>query len=73
MAYYYKVPLDPVYVDLDNIMNVLTNTQPAPLMDQLNYYFGEGGIAFIVDTLQSQIDNIKARQPSETPPFGSRC
>lgn len=73
MAYYYKVNQDPAYVDLDAMITILTQECPQALMAQMNYYFGPGGIKFITDTLQEQVDNIKARQPSETPPFNGRC
>ena len=32
MAYYYKVNQDPAYVDLDEMMNILTKECPQALM-----------------------------------------
>ena len=35
------------------------------LPQNLVYWLGSAGYKFVVDTLQEQVDNIKARQPSE--------
>ena len=68
MAYKYKVSLGHQLIDLDNMMNILTGdnctTHGADLRRELIYEFGDGGYKFIIDTLQEQVDNIKARQPS---------
>lgn len=68
MAYKYKVDLGHQLIDLDDIMDVLTGNsctiQGMDLRRDLIYEFGDGGYKFIVDTLQEQVDNIKARQPS---------
>lgn len=69
MSYKYKVDLGSELIDLDNIMLVLKGDGCTSLGEQLRkeiyYEFGEAGYKFIVETLQEQIDNIKARQPSE--------
>lgn len=69
MAYKYKVDLGSTLIDLDNMMDVLKGDGCTALGEQLRkemfYEFGEAGYKFIVDTLQEQVDNIKARQPSE--------
>ena len=68
MAYKYKVSLGHQLIDLDDMMNVLTGenctTRGVDLRRELIYEFGDGGYKFIVETLQEQVDNIKARQPS---------
>ena len=65
----YKVNLGSELIDLDNIMTVLKGDGCTALGEQLRkemlYEFGEAGYKFIVGTLQEQVDNIKARQPSE--------
>lgn len=69
MTYKYKVDLGHQLIDLDDMMNILTGNNctanGVDLRRELIYEFGNGGYKFIVDTLQEQIDNIKARQPSE--------
>lgn len=69
MAYKYRVNLGSELIDLDNIMTVLKGDKCSFLGEGLRkemcYEFGEAGYKFIVDTLQEQVDNIKARQPSE--------
>ena len=68
MAYKYKVDLGYELIDLDDMMNILTGNncidRGKDLRNELLYQFGQGGVKFIVDTLQEQVDNIKARQPS---------
>lgn len=68
MTYKYKVDLGHQLIDLDDIMNILTGNNctanGVDLCRELIYEFGNGGYKFIVDTLQEQIDNIKASQPS---------
>ena len=68
MSYKYKVSLGHQLIDLDDMMNVLTGdnctTHGMDLRRELIYEFGDGGDKFIVETLQEQVDNIKARQPS---------
>lgn len=65
----YKVDLGSELIDLDNIMTVLKGDGCTALGEGLRkemlYEFGKAGYKFIVDTLQEQVDNIKARQPSE--------
>lgn len=65
----YKVNLGSELIDLDNIMTVLKGDGCTALGEELRkemlYEFGKAGYKFIVDTLQEQVDNIKARQPSE--------
>lgn len=69
MAYKYKVDLGYELIDLDDMMNVLTGnncvSRGKDMRQELLYEFGKGGMQFIIDTLQEQVDNIKARQPSE--------
>lgn len=69
MAYKYKVDLGYELIDLDDMMNILTGnncvSRGEGLRQELLYEFGKGGMQFIIDTLQEQVDNIKARQPSE--------
>ena len=66
--YNYKVNLGSELVDLDRLMDIISGDECAQagekLRTDLKYLFGEGGYKFIVDTLQEQVDNIKARQPS---------
>ena len=68
MAYKYKVDLGYELIDLDDMMNILTGNnctnRGKDLRNELFYQFGQSGVKFIVDTLQEQVDNIKARQPS---------
>lgn len=65
----YKVNLGSELIDLDDMMETLKGnictTHGVDLRREMVYEFGEAGYKFIVDTLQEQIDNIKARQPSE--------
>lgn len=68
--YKYKVDLGSELIDLDDMMKVLHyNTcdikRGQKLRQEMDYQFGQAGYKFIVDTLQEQVDNIKARQPSE--------
>lgn len=67
--YKYKVDLGSELIDLDDMMEVLKGdvctTHGLDLRREMCYEFGEAGYKFIVDTLQEQVDNIKARQPSE--------
>lgn len=69
--YNYKVNLGYELVDLDRMMDILKNgggchdTTGSKVVEELKYLFGDGGYKFIIDTLQEQVDNIKARQPSE--------
>lgn len=75
--YNYKVDLGSELVDLDRLMKIIGGEKCAQTKNEdslsngsklradLKYLFGEGGYKFIVDTLQEQVDNIKARQPSE--------
>lgn len=64
----YKVNLGSELIDLDNIMTVLKGDKCSSLGEGLRkemyYEFGQAGYQFIVDTLQEQVNNIKARQPS---------
>lgn len=66
--YNYKVNLGSELVDLDRLMDIIGGEECAQtgekLRAELRYLFGEGGYKFIVETLQEQVDNIKARQPS---------
>lgn len=68
MAYKYRVNLGSELIDLDNIMTVLKGDKCSSLgkglRQEMYYQFGQAGYKFIVDTLQEQVDNIKARQPS---------
>ena len=70
MGYKYKINMGYDIIDLDEMMDILngdkcnSDSGREELRRQLKYYFGEGGYKFIVDTLQEQVDNIKARQPS---------
>lgn len=64
-------------VDLDELMAYITGKPPTTtsiicqdyrsidLPQNLRYWLGSAGYKFVVDTLQAQVDNIKARQPSE--------
>lgn len=65
----YKVDLGSELIDLDDMIEVLKGdsctVRGIDLRYEMLYEFGEAGYKFIVDTLQEQIDNIKARQPSE--------
>lgn len=67
--YKYKVNLGSELIDLDDMMDTLKGnsctTHGVDLRREMLYEFGEAGYKFIVDTLQEQVDNIKARQPSE--------
>lgn len=71
MGYKYKINMGYDIIDLDEMMDILGGDKCSSdegrdeLRRQLKYYFGDGGYKFIVDTLQEQVDNIKARQPSE--------
>lgn len=66
----YKVNLGSELVDLDRMMDILTNGGKChgsvgdDIIEELRYLFGDGGYKFIIETLQEQVDNIKARQPS---------
>lgn len=65
----YKVNLGSELIDLDNIMTVLKGDDGCTalgegLRKEMFYEFGKAGYKFIIDTLQEQVDNIKARQPS---------
>lgn len=66
--YYYKINLGSELVDLDRLMSIIGGEDCAQagekLRAELKYLFGEGGYKFIIETLQEQVDNIKARQPS---------
>ena len=74
--YNYKVDLGSELVDLDRLMDIIGGEEclhtgksvslsnESKLRADLKYLFGEGGYKFIVETLQEQVDNIKARQPS---------
>ena len=68
--YNYKVELGYELVDLDRMMYILKDggdchdSTGGEVIEELKYLFGEGGYKFIIDTLQEQVDNIKARQPS---------
>lgn len=66
--YNYKVNLGFEFVDLDRLMGIIAGGECAQtgekLRADLKYLFGEGGYKFIVETLQEQVNNIKARQPS---------
>ena len=68
MAYKYKVDLGYELIDLDEMMDIFTGnnctTRGADLRNDMLYEFRQGGVKFIIDTLQEQVDNIKARQPS---------
>ena len=66
----YKVNLGSELIDLDYMMDMFKNCEclrgsGEKLQSLLISTFGQGGYKFIVDTLQEQVDNIKARQPSE--------
>lgn len=67
--YKYKVDLGSELIDLDDMMEVLKGdactTHGLDLRREMCYEFGDAGYKFIVDTLQEQVNNIKARQPSE--------
>lgn len=39
-------------------------THGVMLRREMLYEFGQGGYQFIINTIQEQVDNIKARQPS---------
>lgn len=77
MAYKYKVNMGYDTIDLDELMARITGKQPATdspvyqdyrsidLPQNLVYWLGSAGYKFVVETLQEQVDNIKARQPSE--------
>lgn len=77
MAYKYKVNMGYDTIDLDELMARITGKQPTTdspvcqdycsidLPQNLVYWLGSAGYKFIVETLQEQVDNIKARQPSE--------
>lgn len=65
----YKVNLGSELIDLDYMMDMFKNCEylkgsGEKLQALLISTFGQGGYKFIVDTLQEQVDNIKARQPS---------
>lgn len=66
--YNYRVDLGSELVDLDRLMDIISGEGCAQtgekLRAELRYLFGEGGYKFVVETLQEQVDNIKARQPS---------
>lgn len=68
--YNYKVDLGYELVDLDRMMDILKtggdchDSVGGEVIEELKYLFGDGGYKFIIDTLQEQVDNIKARQPS---------
>ena len=68
--YNYKIDLGYELVDLDRMMDILTNGGKCQgsvgddVIEELKYLFGDGGYKFIIETLQEQVDNIKARQPS---------
>ena len=70
MGYKYKINMGYDIIDLDEMMDILNGDKCSSdsgreeLRRQLKYYFGDGGYKFIIDTLQEQVDNIKARQPS---------
>ena len=65
----YKVNLSSELIDLDDMMKILKGdtctTHGVDLRREMLYEFGQAGYKFIVDTVQEQVDNIKARQPSE--------
>lgn len=65
----YKVNLGSELIDLDDMMKILKGdtctTHGVDLRREMLYEFGQAGYKFIVDTVQDQVDNIKARQPSE--------
>ena len=65
----YKVNLGSELIDLDDMMKILKGdtctTHGVGLRREMLYEFGQAGYKFIVDTVQEQVDNIKARQPSE--------
>ena len=65
----YKVNLGSELIDLDDMMKILKGdtctTHGVDLRREMLYEFGQAGYKFIVDTVQEQVDNIKARQPSE--------
>lgn len=67
--YKYKVNLGSELIDLDEMMEALKGdkctSHGKDLRKEMRYEFGEAGYKFIVDTIQEQVDNIKARQPSE--------
>lgn len=79
MAYKYKVNMGYDTIDLDDLMARITGKQPVTdspicqecqdyrsidLPQNLVYWLGSAGYKFVVETLQEQVDNIKARQPS---------
>ena len=78
MAYKYKVNMGYDTIDLDELMMYITgqlssidtncpivlDTRTIDLPNNLKYWLGDAGYKFVVDTLQEQVDNIKARQPS---------
>lgn len=76
MGYRYKVDMGYDTIDLDELMAYITGKPPATtsivcqdyrsidLPQNLMYWLGSAGYKFVVDTLQAQVDNIKARQPS---------
>lgn len=65
----YKVNLGSELIDLDDMMKILKGdtctSHGVDLRREMLYEFGQAGYKFIVDTVQEQVDNIKARQPSE--------
>ena len=75
MGYKYKVDMGYDTVDLDELMAYITGKSPQTtsivcqdyrsidLPQNLMYWLGSAGYKFVVDTLQAQVDNIKARQP----------
>ena len=68
--YKYEVKLPSEIIDLDYMMDMFKNCEylkgsGEKLQALLISTFGQGGYKFIIDTLQEQVDNIKARQPSE--------
>ena len=77
MGYKYKVNMGYDTIDLDELMARITGKQLATdspvcqdyrsidLPQNLVYWLGSAGYKFVVETLQEQVDNIKARQPSE--------
>lgn len=66
----YSIDLGEQIIDLDYLMGVLKDEicykgAGEKAIAELKYLFGDGGYKFIIETLQEQVDNIKARQPSE--------
>ena len=63
-------------IDLDELMSCITGKRVSTdspvcqdyrsidLPQNLMYWLGNAGYKFVVDTLQEQVGNIKARQPS---------